>query len=1053
MQSLVKQITLLINDLMNVYVRKAPSWGDLKSVKLEQLIEVAREFSNLQSSVILQVNELMPVYVRVASYSANRVKLMVQLLELVRECTTLQSSFTLLVREFTNVYVREASYLDYLKRVKLMEDLFELARECTALQSLVKQITPLLVNELRILFAREAHEYMDLKHVDWMEHLLELAREWTTLQSSVALLVRELMSVHIRELRYLCCSNHVKLMEQLLELTREYTTLQSSVTLLLQGIRSVYFQKARFLGDLRNVKLMEQLVALVKECTSLQSSGTLLVNELRSMYIQEAQFWDSPIQTELLAKKVCTTLQSLIKSVTLLVNELRSIYVQEAQCLGYSKHVLTEQLLELVRECTTLQSSVMPLVCELMSIYDRGARYLGYSNHVKLTEQLLELARECTTLQSSVTPLVRELMSMYVRGARYLGYSNHVKLMEQLVELTRECTTLQSSVTLLVCELRRVYFQNARFCVDLKLMELWIKECTSLQSLVTLLVNELIHVLQEAQFWCYPIQTELLAKVCTTLQSWVKSVTLLVNELRSINAQEARCNLGSSKCLKLMEQLLELARECSTMHSSVMLVHELMSVHVEEEKLGDLKILTLIEQLLPLFKECTSLQSSVTLLVNELKGVYLQEARCLGYSKHEKLMERMVELTRECTTVKSSATLLVFELMSAYIKVIRHVGDQKSVELMEQLLVFVKECSTLQSSVTLLVNEVSSMHVQKAQYGGYSRQTELLAKKYTALRSLINSVTLQVEELLIQEPPSRLVKCMQLLCELVKECITLLYSTFQSDLIILNVLNKTHLHQDLTLVEQTMNYTALQPLNELPLFFTCSLLFSLSNNNYLSCTGPQPVILINWKLDTRNSTTVLSSNFQSELILENVLDKARLHQDLTLVEQTMNYIALQPLNELPLFLTGSLLFSLSNTNYLTCTGPQLVILNINWKLDACNSTTILSSNFQSELILENVLDKTHLHHDLAPVEQSMDYIALQPLNKQPLLLTGTLLFSLINNNYLTCTGPQLVILNSRKPDTCNSWPFHFGVTAFKLYVKHWFNIEGVLNRLVILCGI
>ena len=711
----------------------------------------------------------------------------------------------------------------------------------------------------------------------------------------------------------------------------------------------------------------------------MKSNLAIIKSQINQLACRELPFIIWPIcyvQVEL--RKKCTTLQSIVKQISLLINELMSVCVHEAQIWGDLKSVKLNQLLELAKECSTLQSSVTMQVHELMCVYVRVASYLDYLSRGNLMEVLVELARECSTLQSSLTLLVRELRSVYVKEARSLGYLESLKLREELFEFDiKKYTALQSlikSVTLLVNKLRSMYVQEARclgYSKHIKLMEQLLelaRECTTLQSSVTLLVCKLICVcvrITEAQYWGYPIQTELLAKVCTTLQSSIKSGTMLVNELRSIYVQEARC-LGSLKCVKLMEQLLELARECSTMQSSfTLLVCELMSVHVEKLAVSDLKILTLMEQLLPLFKECSSLQSSVTLLVNELKSVYVQEARCLGYSKYVKLVEQLVELTRECTTVQSSTFLLVCELMYAYVEEDQLVIAQKSVESMEHLLVLVKECSTLQSSVTLLVNKLSSMHVQEAQFCGYSRQTEQLVKEYTALRSFINLVTMQDEELMIQEPQSRLVKCMEQLRELVKECITLLYPHFQSERILENVLDKTHLHQDLTLVEQTMNYTALQPL----------------------------------------------------------------------------------------FLTDTLLFSLSNTNYLTCTGPQLVVLNINWKLDTCNSTTILSSNFKSEFILENVLDEPHLHQYLTSVEQTMNYTALQPLNKQPLFLTGILLFSLINNNYLTCTGPQLVILNSRKPDTCNSWPFHFGVTAFNLYVKHWFNIEGVLNRLVILCSI
>ena len=541
----------------------------------------------------------------------------------------------------------------------------------------------------------------------------------------------------------------------------------------------------------------------------MKSNLAIIKSQINQLACRELSFIIWPIryvQVEL--RKKCTTLQSIVKQISLLINELMSVCVHEAQIWGDLKSVKLNQLLELAKECSTLQSLDTMQVHELICVYVRVASYLDYLSRGNLMEVLVELARECSTLQSSLTLLARELRSVYVKEARSLDYLESLKLREELFELD-------------------------------------IKKYTALQSLI-------------------------------------KSVTLLVNELRSM---------------------------------------------------------------------------------------YVQEARCLGYSKYVKLVEQLVELTREYTTVQSSTFLLVCELMYAYVEEDQLVIAQKSVESMEHLLVLVKECSTLQSSVTLLVNKLSSMHVQEAQFCGYSRQTEQLVKEYTALRSFINLVTMQVEELMIQEPQSRLVKCMEQLCELVKECITLLYP-----------------------------------------------------------------------------------HFQSERILENVLDKTHLHQELTLVEQTMNYTALQPLNEQPLFLTDTLLFSLSITNYLTCTGPQLVVLN-NWKLDTCNSTTVLSSNFQSELILENVLDETHLHQYLTLVEQTMNYTALQPLNKQPLFLTGILLFSLINNNYLTCTGPQLVILNSRKPDTCNSWPFHFGVTVFNLYVKHWFNIEGVLNRLVILCGI
>ena len=1053
LQSLAKKITLLINELTSVYIREARIWGDLKSVALEQLIELARECSTLQSLVTLQVYELMCVYVRVAS-CWNRVKLMKQLLELARECATLQSSVTLLVREVMHVYVQEAQYLGYLKRIKLMEELFELARECTTLQSL-------LVNELR--------------------------------------------SMYVQEVRFLGYSKHVKLLEQLIELARECTTLQSSVTLLVCELMSVHVQEKRLVDDLKSVELMEQLLVLVKESTILQSSVILLVNKLRSSYVQKTLFWGCA-QEKLLAK-VCTTLQSWIKSVTLLLNELRFMYVQEARCLGYSKHMkLMEQLIELARECATLQSSVTVLVRELMhdfyvqvrqllklvrecttllssvtllvrevrSVHVEEERLVGDPKNVKLMEQLLELARKCTTLQSSVTMLVCELMHEYAQHARCFCCLNLEELIELLLELVREYTNLQSSVSLLVRDLRSVHAEKERLVSDLKsvklieqLLFMITKICTTLKSSVTLLINELRSLyVRKTPFWCYPTQTELLAKEYTTLQlqSLIKSVTLLVDELRSMYVQEAQF-LGYLKHVKLMKLLVELARECTTLQLPVtMLVHEhihvqearylsrfdligykifasnhklmeqllelvreyatlqssvstlvceLRSVYFREARFWrDLKSVKLMERLLVLVKESTNLQSSVTLLVkelmyvqaariwgyptqteqlaevcttlhslfksvtllvNELRSMYvsMQEARCLGYLKHVKLMEQLLMLSRECTTLQSPVTLLVCELMSVYVGEERLVGDQRSVEqkMEQQLLVLVKECSTLHASVTLLVNELRSMHVQEAQFLGYSRQTELSTKEYTAMRSLINSVTLQVKELMIREPQSWLVNCMEQLLEQVKECITLLYSNFQSELIIENFLEKAHFRIDLTLVDQTMNYTALQPLNVQLLFSTGALLFFLSINNYSICIGPQPVVLNNRKPDTH------------------------------------------------------------------CT---------------CHSTTLLSSNFQSELVLENILDETHLHQDLTPVEQTMNYVytAFKPLNEQPLFLTGALLFPLSNNNYLAYTGPQPVILNNRKPDTLNSWPFHFGVTTFDLFVKHWLDVEGVLNKLV-----
>lgn len=138
--------------------------------------------------------------------------------------------------------------------------------------------------------------------------------------------------------------------------------------------------------------------------------------------------------------KKCTTLQPFVKPP--LVCVLRSVYVKEARHLAFSKRVkLMDQL---ARECTcsSLQSSVeqiTKLVNELRWILcAQEAQYYEDLIHeiMMLVEQLLELVKECTTQLSSVTLLVREFMHVYVRKARFWDDP-------RLMLLMKECPTLQ----------------------------------------------------------------------------------------------------------------------------------------------------------------------------------------------------------------------------------------------------------------------------------------------------------------------------------------------------------------------------------------------------------------------------------------------------------------------------------------------------------------------------------------------------------------------------------------------------------------------------------
>ena len=99
----------------------------------------------------------------------------------------------------------------------------------------------------------------------------------------------------------------------------------------------------------------------------------------------------------------------------------------------------------------------------------------------------------------------------------------------------------------------------------------------------------------------------------------------------------------------------------------------------------------LIEQLLELAMECTTLQSSLvlTLLVCEFMSVHIQKAQFWGDWKSVKLMKQLLALVKECTTLQSSVTL-------------HAVRDSSSEEFTELLLEQVRKRTTLQPSISQL---------------------------------------------------------------------------------------------------------------------------------------------------------------------------------------------------------------------------------------------------------------------------------------------------------------------------------------------------------------
>lgn len=99
-------------------------------------------------------------------------------------------------------------------------------------------------------------------------------------------------------------------------------------------------------------------------------------------------------------------------------------------------------------------------------------------------------------------------------------------------------------------------------------------------------------------------------------------------------------------------------------------------------------------------------------------------------------------------------------------------------------------------------------------------------------------------------------------------------------------------------------------------------------------------------------------------------------------------------------------------------------------------TTLQPSISQLDLMLENVL-QTRCQDLTSAVDQIKKYKALQPLNVQPLFLTGNhavQLLSPLSNKFEMCTNPQRVhnVLNNiRKPN--NLWRFGFGITAYEVF--------------------
>lgn len=99
-------------------------------------------------------------------------------------------------------------------------------------------------------------------------------------------------------------------------------------------------------------------------------------------------------------------------------------------------------------------------------------------------------------------------------------------------------------------------------------------------------------------------------------------------------------------------------------------------------------------------------------------------------------------------------------------------------------------------------------------------------------------------------------------------------------------------------------------------------------------------------------------------------------------------------------------------------------------------TTLQPSISQLDLMLENVL-QTRCHDLTSAVDQIKKYKALQPLNVQPLFLTGNhavQLLSPLSNKFEMCTNPQPVhnVLNNiRKLNSL--WRFGFGITAYEVF--------------------